>query len=164
MPLQGQTNQQGVSSITQSASVEPALCSFPKPSDSGNDGWTEENMARLEKELGLVLEEEQVKSPFAGAPTSPSPRSVEAPRDEIQSRERSETAGSRPKGLRGACRCGTLAQGLEWEQRETRVAVESLRRELGEEALIEEAEGVEIRQQGELAGGQPWVISRTRQR
>jgi hypothetical protein len=33
------------------------------------------------------------------------------------------------------------------------VAVESLgRRELGEEALMEEAGGVEIRQQGELAG------------
>jgi hypothetical protein len=29
---------------------------------------------------------------------------------------------------------------------------------------MEEAGGVEIRQQGELAGGQPWVISRTRQR
>jgi hypothetical protein len=35
------------------------------------------------------------------------------------------------------------------------VAVESLgRRELGEEALMEEAGGVEIRQQGELAGDQ----------
>ncbi len=33
------------------------------------------------------------------------------------------------------------------------MAVESLRRELGEEALMEEAGGVEIRQQGELAGG-----------
>jgi len=100
----------------------------------------------------LVLEEEQVKSPFAGAPTSPSPCSVEAPRDEIQSRERSETTGSRPEELQGACRCGTPTQGLEWEQRETRVAVESLRRELGEEALMEEAGGVEIRQQGEFAG------------
>lgn len=89
----------GVGSITRSASVEPALCSFPKLSDSGNNGWTEENMARLEKELGLVLEVEQVKSPFASAPTSPSPRSVEAPRDEIQSRERSETTGSRPEEL-----------------------------------------------------------------
>ncbi|KAG4438643.1 hypothetical protein IFR05_005887 [Cadophora sp. M221] len=86
--------------------------------------------ARSEKELGLVLEVEQVKSLFASAPTSPSPRSVEAPRDEIQSRERSETTGSRPEELRGACRCGTPAQGLEWEQRETRVAVESLRRQL----------------------------------
>ena len=124
MPLQGQTNQQGVGSITRSASVEPALCSFPKPSDSGNDGWTEENMARLEKELGLVLEEEQVKLPFAGAPTSPSPRSVEAPRDEIQSRERSETAGSRPEELRDASRHGT-AQGLEeWKLQETGVLVE----------------------------------------
>lgn len=82
-------------SITRSASVEPALCSFPKPSDSG-DGWTEENMAELEKELGLALEEEQGKSPPAGTPTSPSPRSVEAPQDETQSRERTETTGSRP--------------------------------------------------------------------
>ncbi|KAH6667260.1 hypothetical protein B0J14DRAFT_659238 [Halenospora varia] len=73
--------------------------------------------------------------------------------DEIQSQERSETTGSRPEELRDACRCGTPAQGLEWEQRETRVAIESLGwRELGEEALMEEVGGVEIRQQGELAG------------
>jgi hypothetical protein len=44
------------------------------------------------------------------------------------------------------------SQGLEWEQQENRVAVESLgRREVGEEALMEEAGGPEIRQQGELA-------------
>jgi hypothetical protein len=65
----------------------------------------------------------------------------------------SETTSSRLEELRDACRCGTPAQGLEWEQQETRVAAESLgRRELGEEALMEEAGGVEIRQQGELAG------------
>lgn len=66
-------------------------------------------MAELEKELGLALEEGQVKSPFAGAPTSPSPRSVEAPQDEIQNRERTETTGGRPEELQDACRHGTPA-------------------------------------------------------
>jgi hypothetical protein len=70
-------------------------------------------MAELVKELGLVLEEEQAKSLFAGAHTSPSPRSVEAPQDEIQSRERSESTGGRPEELRDASRSGTQAQGLE---------------------------------------------------
>jgi hypothetical protein len=58
--------------------VESMLYSLPKPSDSGDDGWTNENMAKLEKELGLALKEEQVKSLFASALTSPSPRSVKA--------------------------------------------------------------------------------------
>lgn len=99
--------------------MEPALCSFPKPSDSGNDGWTEESMAELEKELGLALEEEQRKSPLAGTPTSPSPCSVEVPQDETQSRERTETTGSRPEELQDVSRHGTT-QGLEeWKQRET---------------------------------------------
>ncbi len=40
-----QTHQQGVGSITQSTSVESAL--LPKSSDSGDDGWTDENMAEL---------------------------------------------------------------------------------------------------------------------
>jgi hypothetical protein len=69
-------------------------------------------MAELEKELGLALEEEQVKSPFAGAPTS-SPLSVEAPQDEIQSRERSETTGGILEELRDASRRGSPAQDLE---------------------------------------------------
>jgi hypothetical protein len=125
MPLQGQTNQQGVGSITRSASVEPALCSFPKPSDSANDRWTKENMAELEKEPGLALEEEQGKSPSAGTPTSPSPRLVEAPQDETWSREISETTGSRSEELQDACRRGTPAQDLEkWERQETEVVVE----------------------------------------
>jgi len=70
-------------------------------------------MAELEKDLGLPLEEQQAES-----------SSAEAPQDEIQSRERSETTGSRPEELRDACRCGTPARVLEWEQGETRVAVE----------------------------------------
>ncbi|PVH67637.1 hypothetical protein DL98DRAFT_639498 [Cadophora sp. DSE1049] len=75
----------------------------------------------------------------------PKSSSAEAPQDDIQSRERSETTGSRPEELRDACRCGTSAQGLEWEQRETWVAVESLgRRELGEEAVMEETGRVEV--------------------
>jgi hypothetical protein len=58
--------------------VEPALYSLPKPFDRSDDGWTNESMAKLEKELGLALEEEQVEPLFASAPSSPSPRSVEA--------------------------------------------------------------------------------------
>ena len=121
-PLQNQTDQQGIGSITRSTWVESALHSFPKSSDSGDDGWTDENMAELEKELGLALGEQQVKSSSAGTPTSPSPRSAEASQDEIQSRERSEATGSRPEELQDACRHGTPAQGLEeWEQRESEV-------------------------------------------
>jgi hypothetical protein len=65
--------------------VESALHFLPRLSDSGDDGWTEENMAELEKELGLALEEQQVKLSSTGAPTSPSPRLVEAPQDETRS-------------------------------------------------------------------------------
>jgi len=90
-------------------SVGSALHSLPKPSNNGDDGWTDNSMAELEKELGLALEE-QVKSSSASAPTSPSPRSVEAPQDEIQSRERSEATGSRPEELQEVCRHGTAQQ------------------------------------------------------
>jgi hypothetical protein len=79
-------------------------------------------MAELEKELGVALEEQQVESSSAGTSTSPSPRSVEASQDEIQSREHS---GGGPEELRDASRRGTPAQGLEWwERRETQVVVE----------------------------------------
>jgi hypothetical protein len=80
-------------------------------------------MAELEKELRLALGEQQVESLSAGTPTSLSPCSAEAPQDKIQSRERSETTGSRPEELRDACRRGTPAQGLEWKQRESEVVV-----------------------------------------
>ncbi|KUJ07405.1 uncharacterized protein LY89DRAFT_678007 [Mollisia scopiformis] len=73
-PLQDQTHQQGVGSITGSTSVESALHSLPKSSDSSDDGWTDENMAELEKELGLALGEQQVESSSARTPISPSPR------------------------------------------------------------------------------------------
>jgi hypothetical protein len=92
--------------------VESALYSLPQSSNSGDDGWTDENMAELEKELGLALGEQQVESSSAGTPTSPSLRSAEAPQDEIQSRQRSETTGGRPEELRDASRRGTPA--LEW--------------------------------------------------
>jgi hypothetical protein len=121
--LQDQTNQQGIDDMTPSASVESVLHSLPKPSDSGDDGWTDESMAELDHELELALEEQQVESLLAGTPTSPSPRSVEAPQDETQSRKHTEITGSRPEELRDACRRGT-PQGLEWEQQETEVAVE----------------------------------------
>jgi hypothetical protein len=38
--------------------MESALHPLPKLPDSGNDGWTYDSMAKLEKELGLALEEE----------------------------------------------------------------------------------------------------------
>ncbi|KAE8440871.1 hypothetical protein EG329_006358 [Mollisiaceae sp. DMI_Dod_QoI] len=122
-PLQDQTNQQGVGSITRSTSVESAVHTLPKPSDSGDDGWTDDSMAELEKELELALAE-QGNSPSASAPTPSRPRSVEAPQDEIQSRERTETTGSRPEELQDASRHGT-AQGLEeWERQETEMVAE----------------------------------------
>ena len=70
-------------------------------------------MAELEKELGLALEKQQVKSLSTGAPTSPSPRLVEASQDETRSREISETTGSRSEELQDACRRGTPAQDLD---------------------------------------------------
>ncbi|ESZ89590.1 hypothetical protein SBOR_10026 [Sclerotinia borealis F-4128] len=136
-PLQDQTHQQGVGSIAQSTSVESALHSLLKSSDSGDDGWTDKNMAELEKELGLAWESNKWSH---HRPAHLPPQVLARPRHH-RTRSRVENAA---KPL-----------GLEWEQQETRVAVESLgRRELGEEALMEEAGGVEIRQQGELAGDQ----------
>ena len=60
-PLQDQTNQQDIDDITQSTSVESMLHPLPKPSHSGDDGWTDDSMAELDKELGLALEEQQVE-------------------------------------------------------------------------------------------------------
>jgi hypothetical protein len=56
--LQDQTNQQGLDDIIRSTSVKFAFHFLPKPSDSGDNGWIDESMAKLEKELGLALEEE----------------------------------------------------------------------------------------------------------
>jgi hypothetical protein len=69
--------------------VESTPYSLPKPSNNGDDGWTNDSMAKLEKELGLALGE-QVKPP-----TSLSPRSVKVPQDKIESRERSKATNSR---------------------------------------------------------------------
>ncbi|KAL2063229.1 hypothetical protein VTL71DRAFT_5033 [Oculimacula yallundae] len=123
-PLQDQISQQDIDDITQSTSMESAPRSLLKPSDNGIDGWTDDSMAELEKELGLALEELQVELPSAGTPTSPSPRSAEAPPDGIQSREYTETTSSRPEELQDTSGNGT-AQGLrEWELQETEVEVE----------------------------------------
>ena len=81
-------------------------------------------MAKLEKELVLALEEQQVESSSAGTLTSPSPCSAGAPQDETQIRERTENTSRRPEELQDTSRHGT-AQGLkEWEQQETEVVVE----------------------------------------
>src|SRR6266536_2425361 len=121
-PSQDQINQQDISDIAQSTSVESAPHSLPRPSDNGDAGWTEDSMAELEREVGLALVAQVMSSP-ASVPNSPRPpRSVEAPQDEGQSQDRSETTGSRPEEPRDASRPGTPAQGLEErEQRETRV-------------------------------------------
>jgi hypothetical protein len=113
--------------------VESTPHSLLNPSDNGDDGWTSDSMAKLEKELGLVWEE-QVKSSSPSALTSLSPRSVEALQGEIQ---------SRPEASRETCRRGTPALGFqEWERQEARVAAEALgRRKLVEEELVGEREG-----------------------
>jgi hypothetical protein len=67
--------------------------------DTGRDNRWANSIAELEKELRLALEEQQVESLSAGTPTSLSPHSVEALSDETQSRERTETTGSRPEEL-----------------------------------------------------------------
>lgn len=69
-PQHDQTNQQGIGSVTWSASVGLAPYSLPKPSDSGDDGCTDEDTAELEKELGLALEKQQVESSLACTPPS----------------------------------------------------------------------------------------------
>ncbi|KAH6675954.1 hypothetical protein B0J14DRAFT_375526 [Halenospora varia] len=71
-PLQDQTNQQGVGSITRRTSVESAVHSLPEPFDSGYDGWTDDSVAELETELGMALEE-QGNSPSASTPRSAEP-------------------------------------------------------------------------------------------
>lgn len=114
--------------------MESALYCIPKPSDSGDDGWTDENMAELEKELGLALEEEENSS--ASTPTSLHLRSIEAPQDKIQSPERTGATGRRLEEPQDASRC-CITQGLEeWKQREIEV--------------IEEG-GVAMQEQEELA-------------
>jgi hypothetical protein len=60
-------------------------------------------MTKLEKELGLALKEEHMKSLFASVFASLSPHSVGAPQDEIQSRKRIETTGGRLEELQDAC-------------------------------------------------------------
>jgi hypothetical protein len=62
--------------------VEFAPYSLLRLPDSGDNRWTNKSIAKLEKELGLALKE-QGDSLFAGALTSLSPCSVEAPHDEI---------------------------------------------------------------------------------
>jgi hypothetical protein len=148
-PLQDQTEQQGIADIIQSTFVESALHFLPKLPNRGDNGWTPENVAELEKELETALRE-RGDSPSAGAALSP--RSVEAPQDD-QSREHCEITGGRPEEPRDVSRCVTPAQGLDLEQWEALVAVESLGgREPGEETLVGEVGGVEIRQPWELAG------------
>ena len=79
-------------------------------------------MAKFEKEL-LASEEEQVETPFAGTPSTPSSRSVEAPQDETQIREGTETTCNRLEELQDTLR-HDIARGLEgWEQQETEVVV-----------------------------------------
>lgn len=150
-PLQDQTSRQSVGSIAQSASVESTLHSLPKPFDSGDDGWTDKETAELEKELGLAWEKQQVEPLSACTPPSPSPRSVEEPQNEIQSRERSGTTGGILEELQGASRHSSPAQDLEWwEQQDTQVGVEGgavavqQQEELGQPAVGDQQDLVEV--------------------
>jgi hypothetical protein len=111
-PQQDQTNQQGVGSVDRSALVESTPHSLPKPSDGGDDGWTVEDAAELEKEPELSWEEQKLKSSSACTPASPSPHSVEAPQSGIQSREHTETTGGILEELRDASRQSSPAQDL----------------------------------------------------
>jgi hypothetical protein len=117
-PSQDQTNQQDITS------VESVPNSLHRPSDDGDDGWTKDSMAELEREVGLALVA-QAMSSSASAPSSPRPRSVEAlPGKGHSQDDRSETTGSRPQP-RDASRPGTPDQGLEErEQREAQVVAE----------------------------------------
>jgi len=63
--------------------VEPVVHFLLKPFDSGNNEWTDDSMAELEKELGLALEKQQVKLSLAGILTFLSPCLVEVPKIEI---------------------------------------------------------------------------------
>ena len=53
--LQDQISQQDVGSITRTMSVEPALHSLPQPPNNGDDGWNDDSMAEVEKELELAF-------------------------------------------------------------------------------------------------------------
>lgn len=153
-PLQDANNQQDIGDITQSTSVESAPHSVPKPSDNGDNGWTDDTMAELEKELELATVDQintSSTSTLSSTPSSPRSRSIEAPQGEIQRRECNETTGSRPEEPRYASRHGTPAPGLgEWEQRETRMVETPERSEPRWEELVGEAGEVAMQQQEEL--------------
>jgi hypothetical protein len=73
-------------------------------------------------------------------PTLSSPRSVKAPQDEIESRERSKATNSRPEEQQEVSQHG-IAQGLEeWEHWEYGVVVE----ELGQPAVGNQQDLVEV--------------------
>jgi hypothetical protein len=144
-PLQDQINQQDIDDITQNMSA--GSDSPLRPSNNGDDGWTENSMVELERELRLALEEEQVESSLASAPTSPSPRSIEAPQDGIQSRERSEVAGSTSEALQEVSRHSTSRGLEEWEHRGNEVVVVE---ELGQPAVGDQQALVEVADADEL--------------
>jgi hypothetical protein len=152
--LQDQAGPQGVNEITESTPVESTLYSLPQSSNSGDNGWTDESMADLEKEMGLALGEPQVESLSAGLPPSPSPRSAEAPQDDIQSQQQSETTGGRPEELQGASRRGTPALEL-WKKQETEVVVPAV---IDQQDLAEVADGPEDEKATEaLLAAQPKI-------
>lgn len=77
-PPQDPINQQDINTLNHTMSLEATPRSLPKPSGDGDDEWTQDSMAGLEKEGVLVLVE-QVESSSRSVPNSPHPpRSVEA--------------------------------------------------------------------------------------
>ncbi|KAH8591194.1 hypothetical protein B0O99DRAFT_690798 [Bisporella sp. PMI_857] len=144
-------NKQDIDGIAQSMSVEGASHSLPETSNNGDDGWTDNSMAELEKELWLALEK-QVDSSLANSPSLLLARSAEAPQDKIKSGEHAKASSSRPEELQDASRNSTPTRDFEeQEQQETQVEVETLKRmELWEKELVGNEEGIEMRQQEEL--------------
>jgi hypothetical protein len=118
--LRDQIGPQRVDEIAESTPGKSTLRSLPKSSNSGDNGWTDENIAELEKELGLALDEQRVESSSASTPASPSLRSAEAAQDDIQNQQQSRDSGGRPEEPQDASRRGAPALELS-EQQETDV-------------------------------------------
>ena len=155
-PLQDPIDQQDIGGFTQSTSIASTPPSLPKPpSDNGDNGWTNECVAEMEKDLDLAIVE-QVDASSTNLPESPPVRSVETPHLESQSQECNETSGSTPEEMRDTSREHASAPGLEKrmdrEERNTHVfeTPEERVERRGEEPVQELQ--VAIEQQEEVEG------------
>ncbi|KAG0645128.1 hypothetical protein D0Z07_9189 [Hyphodiscus hymeniophilus] len=143
-PLQDPINEQDIGNITRTTSAESAPHFLPELSAHGDDGWTEDCMAELEREVRLALVG-HMQSSTTRAPTPPRSRSVEASQDGIQSRDRG-TAGGRSDEPREASRPRTAAQA---PKELDRLVEAPGRSEPRQWELVGEAEGDAMQQQEE---------------